>query len=63
VNKNIDDNFPVLEKLRKLVKEDIEKNTQQKGYEDTICELQDWLSEIENEIASFEKSREILHAI
>jgi hypothetical protein len=61
VNTNLDDNFPVLKKLRKLVVEDIEKNTMQKGFEDTICELQDWLSELDNKIASFEKKKIMLH--
>lgn len=61
MNTNLDDNFPVLKKLRKLVIEDIEKNTQQKGFEDTICELQDWLNEIDNKIARFEKKKVVLH--
>jgi len=60
VNKNLDDNFPVLKKLRKLVVEDIEKSFQQKGNEEAFCELQDWLIEIDSKISQIEKKKLIL---
>jgi hypothetical protein len=62
VNKNLDDNFPVLKKLRKLVVEDIENINQHKGLEDNFSELQEWLIEIDNKIKRIEKKKLILQA-
>jgi len=52
---NFENNLRILKKLRKLVIADIKNYTQLEGFEDTVCEFEEWLNEIEGNIVRLKK--------
>ena len=51
----LENNLLELKKLRKLVIKDIQNLNQVEESEDAICELEEWLNEIENNIVRLKK--------